>query len=117
MDECDGTHHHGHHHHHIKNQKPMFLVNPEIINCSKEQSVYYEGCLSFPEMRADVKRPQSVKVKYLDYDGEEKFLEAQGLLATCVQHEIDHLNGITFVDHLSKLKKEIILKKLRKLNH
>jgi peptide deformylase len=116
-EECDGNHHHGHHHHHhkISNQKPMFLVNPEIISCSKDQSVYYEGCLSFPEMRADITRPQKVKVKYLDYNGKEQILEADGLLATCVQHEIDHLNGITFIDHLSRLKRDIIIKKLKKL--
>ena len=116
-EECDGHHHSHHHHHHISNQKPMFLINPEIISCSKEQSVYYEGCLSFPEVRADVTRPELVKVKYLDYSGAEKILEADGILATCVQHEIDHLNGITFVDHLSKLKREITLKKLKKFNH
>ncbi len=116
-EECDGHHHSHHHHHHISNQKPMFLINPEIISCSKEQSVYYEGCLSFPEVRADVTRPELVKVKYLDYSGAEKILEADGILATCVQHEIDHLNGITFVDHLSKLKREITLKKLQKFNH
>ena len=116
-EECEGHHHSHHHHHHISNQKPMFLINPEIISCSKEQSVYYEGCLSFPEVRADVTRPELVKVKYLDYSGAEKIIEADGILATCVQHEIDHLNGITFVDHLSKLKREITLKKLQKFNH
>jgi peptide deformylase len=118
VDDCDGDHHHGHHHHHhISDQKPMFLINPEIVTCSKDESVYYEGCLSFPEMRADVSRPEKVKVKYLDYNGKEQVLEAEGLLATCVQHEIDHLNGITFVDHLSKLKREMIVKKLKKLSH
>jgi peptide deformylase len=116
-DECNGDHHHGHHHHELYNQKPMFLINPEIVKSSKEQSIYYEGCLSFPEVRADVKRPEMVQVKYLDYNGAEQILEASGLLATCVQHEIDHLNGITFVDHLSKLKREITLKKLQKFNH
>jgi len=117
-EECDGHHHHEHHHHQhkIHNTKPMFLVNPEIVQCSKEQSIYYEGCLSFPEMRADVSRPERVKVKYLDYHGKEQILEAESLLATCVQHEIDHLNGITFVDHLSKLKREMIIKKLKKFN-
>ncbi len=114
-DECDGDHGH-HHHHEIYDKKPMFLINPEIINCSKEQMVYFEGCLSFPEMHADVSRPKNVKVKYLDYDGKEQILEAEGLLATCVQHEIDHLNGITFIDYLSKLKREMIIKKLKKLN-
>jgi len=116
INDCDGDHH-DHHHNHITNQKPMFLVNPEIVNSSKELSVYHEGCLSFPEVRADVKRPQKVKVKYLDYNGDEQLLEADELFATCVQHEIDHLNGITFVDHLSKLKREIILKKLQKFQH
>jgi peptide deformylase len=116
IDDCDGHHGHHHHHHHISNKKPMFLVNPEIINCSKEQNVYFEGCLSFPEVRADVSRPKTVKVKYLDYDGKEQILEADELLATCVQHEIDHLNGINFVDHISKLKREIVLKKLKKFN-
>ena len=116
-DECDGDHDHHHHHHEITNQKPMFLVNPEIISCSKETKIYYEGCLSFPEMRADVLRPDKVTVKYLDYKGEEKFLEAEGLLATCVQHEIDHINGITFVDHISRLKREMIIKKLKKLQN
>jgi peptide deformylase len=117
-DECDGDHHHGHHHHHeIYDPKPMFLINPEIINHSKEQSTYYEGCLSFPEMRANISRSKKVEVKYLDYDGKEQTLEAKGLLATCVQHEIDHLNGVTFIDHLSKLKREMIIKKLKKLNY
>ena len=119
-EECGGDHGHGHHHHHhhqITNQNPLFLVNPEIINCSKESSVYYEGCLSFPELRADVTRPEKVKVKYLDQNGKEQTLEADELLATCVQHEIDHLNGITFVDHISKLKREVVLKKLKKLNY
>ncbi len=119
-EECGGDHGHGHHHHHhheISNQSPIFLVNPEIITCSKEKSVYYEGCLSFPEVRADVTRPEKVKVKYLDYHGVEQIMEAEGLLATCVQHEIDHLNGITFVDHLSKLKKEMIVKKLKKISN
>lgn len=115
IEECDGHHHH--HHDHITGKNPLFLVNPEIIEASKEQSVYNEGCLSFPELRADVARPARVKVKYLDYNGNEKIMDADGLLATCVQHEIDHLNGITFVDHLSRLKREIALKKFKKFNH
>ena len=114
IDECDGNDHH--HHNHISNQNPMFLINPEIIKSSKENSIYFEGCLSFPEIRADISRPKQVAVKYLDYHGKEQVLEADDLLATCVQHEIDHLNGITFIDYLSKLKQEIILKKLKKLN-
>lgn len=115
IEECDG-HHHGHHHDHISNKKPIFLVNPEIIWSSQEKSIYCEGCLSFPEIRADIERPKLVKVKYLDYHGKEQILEADGLLATCVQHEIDHLNGITFVDYLSKLKREMLIKKMNKLN-
>lgn len=113
--ECDGHHHHHHHHDHIKNTKPIFMVNPKIVKCSKEQSVYFEGCLSFPDARADVERPETVTVEYLDYYGEKQTIHAEGLLATCVQHEIDHLNGITFVDHISKLKRDIILKKMKKL--
>ncbi len=118
IDECDGHHGHGHHHHHhISDKKPIFLVNPEIVYLSKEESVYYEGCLSFPELRADIVRPESAKIKYLDYNGKEQILEADGLLATCFQHEIDHLNGITFIDHLSKLKRDMAIKKYKKLNH
>ncbi|MFT5703173.1 MAG: peptide deformylase [Rickettsiales bacterium] len=119
IDDCDGhhDHNHGHHHDHISNKNPICLINPEIITASKEKSTYHEGCLSFPEVRADVSRPKSVKVKYFDIDGQEQILEADELLATCVQHEIDHLNGINFVDHLSKLKREITLKKLKKFNY
>lgn len=118
-EECGGDHGHGHHHHqhyHLVNQKPLFLINPKIINCSSESSSYYEGCLSFPEVRADIIRPEKVVVEYLDYNGNPQVMKAEGLLATCVQHEIDHLNGITFVDYLSKVKKEMILRKLKKLS-
>ncbi len=116
-DRCDGDHSgHHHHHHESYNHKPMFLVNPEIITCSKTESITYEGCLSFPEVRADIRRPEKVKVKYLDFYGVEQILEAEGFLATCVQHEIDHLDGITFVDRISKLKREMTLKKFYKLN-
>jgi len=93
---------------------PYFMVNPEIISASPEHSVFNEGCLSFPGQGGKVERPASVSVKYLDYHGEPQLLECDELLATCVQHEIDHLNGITFVDRLSKLKREMILKKMRK---
>jgi peptide deformylase len=102
------------HVHNISNQNPRFLVNPKIITASKEKSEYFEGCLSFPEIRADIIRPKTVTVEYLDYDGNKQTLEASGILATCVQHEIDHLNGVTFVDYLSKLKQEMILKKMKK---
>ncbi len=95
---------------------PMFFANPEIIWSSEECSVYNEGCLSVPELYGEVERPASVRVKYLDYDGKEQEIAAEGLLATCIQHEIDHLNGILFIDHLSALKRNIILRKLKKLS-
>ena len=116
-DECNDSKCTDNHSEHLVNQKPIFLVNPEIIKYSKENNIFCEGCLSFPEIRADITRPTKVTVKYLDYDGKEQILEADDLLATCIQHEIDHLNGITFINHLSKLKQEIILKKLKKNNH
>lgn len=113
---------HHHHHHgeecggvHVKNENPLFLVNPEIIESSEETNIYNEGCLSFPGARSEVERPSTVKVKFLDYHGQEQILEMDEILATCVQHEIDHLNGVTFVDHISKLKREVILNKMRKL--
>ncbi len=112
IEECNSENHH--HHDHIINKKPIFLINPEIIFRSKESTIYYEGCLSFPEIRADISRASEVVVKYLDLTGKEQKLEASGLAATCIQHEIDHLNGITFIEYLSKLKQEIILKKLKK---
>ncbi|MFT6105820.1 MAG: peptide deformylase [Rickettsiales bacterium] len=115
IEDCNEQHDHSHGHDHFSGQKPIFLINPEIVSVSKEKITYHEGCLSFPEVRADVVRPKMVKVKYFDANGKEQTLEADDLLATCVQHEIDHLNGITFVDHLSKLKREITLKKLKKI--
>ena len=93
---------------------PLFIVNPKITSKSKELISYEEGCLSIPNQFAEVKRPSSCKLNFLDYDGKEKELSADGLLATCIQHEIDHLNGILFIDHLSKLKKDLILKKTKK---
>jgi len=115
--------HHAHHHHnhheclgvHIKDGNPLFLVNPEIIQSSRDVSLYNEGCLSFPNARAEVERPSKVTVKFLDYHGKEQTMEMDGILATCVQHEIDHLNGIVFVDHISKLKREMIIKKMKKI--
>ncbi len=95
-------------------RQPIFLINPEIIYQSKETSVYEEGCLSLPGQFAEVERPAECSVKYIDYYGKEKKLKANGLLATCVQHEVDHLNGILFIDYLSKLKKDMIIKKLVK---
>ncbi len=93
---------------------PLFIVNPEITFKSKELVSYEEGCLSIPNQFAEVKRPSSCKITFLDYNGEKKEMNAEGLLATCIQHEIDHLNGILFIDHLSKLKKDLILKKTKK---
>ena len=93
---------------------PLFIVNPEIIFKSNDLVSYEEGCLSIPNQFAEVKRPSSCKISFLDYNGKKKEMHAEGLLATCIQHEIDHLNGILFIDHLSKLKKDLILKKTKK---
>tara|TARA_B100000900_G_scaffold268586_1_gene229293 strand:+ start:575 stop:1096 length:522 start_codon:yes stop_codon:yes gene_type:complete len=95
-------------------KNPIFLVNPVILNKSKATSVYEEGCLSLPGQFAEIERPAECVVKYVDYNGKENELEAKGLLATCVQHEVDHLDGILFIDYLSKLKKDMIIKKLIK---
>ena len=97
-----------------ENQKPMYFVNPIINNKNSNFSTYEEGCLSVPNQFAEVDRPNSCEVEYLDYDGSKKKLLASGLLATCIQHEIDHLDGILFIDYLSKLKKTMIIKKLEK---
>ena len=90
------------------------MINPEIVNSSDEKEELEEGCLSIPDHKSIVKRPANVKVKYLNIDGIEKILDAEGLLAACVQHEIDHLNGILFVDHISRIKRDIILRKVKK---
>ena len=95
-------------------KKPIFLINPQIIHRSKKTSVYEEGCLSLPGQFAEIERPAECTIKYIDYNGKEKDLKADGLLATCIQHEVDHLNGILFIDYLSKLKKDMIIKKLVK---
>jgi len=95
-------------------KNPFYFVNPEIITNSDNNAAYEEGCLSVPGQFAEINRPDKCKVKYLDYNGNEKILDAEGLLATCIQHEIDHLEGILFIDHLSKLKKSMIIKKLSK---
>ena len=94
---------------------PLYFVNPEIITNSDNDSTYEEGCLSVPGQFAEINRPDKCKVKYLDYNGNEEILDAEGLLATCIQHEIDHLEGILFIDYLSKLKKSMIIKKLSKI--
>ena len=93
-------------------KNPMYFVNPIIKNKNKDLSTYEEGCLSVPNQFAEVDRPASCEIEYLDYNGEKKLLEANGLLATCIQHEMDHLEGILFIDYLSKLKKSMIIKKL-----
>ncbi len=95
--------------------KPMALANPEVIWESDEEMVYEEGCLSLPEHYADVARPAKVRVRYLDYENEIREIEAEGLLGICIQHEMDHLDGVLFVDHISGLKRGIILRKLTKL--
>jgi len=95
-------------------KNPLFLVNPKIKFKSKETSIYEEGCLSLPGYFAEIERPAKCKINYIDYHGKKAELEAEGLLSTCVQHEIDHLNGILFIDYLSKLKKDMIIKKLKK---
>ncbi len=98
----------------VEKKNPIFLVNPEIIRVSEEKSVYEEGCLSIPEFYAEVERPARVRVGYLDRMGARQELEADGLLATCLQHEIDHLNGVLFIDHISRLKRERVIKKFAK---
>src|ERR1700722_13909271 len=94
--------------------QPMHFVNPEIVWSSEERSVYEEGCLSIPEVHEDVERPARVKVRYRDLDGNAHEDEAEGLFATCIQHEVDHLNGVLFIDHISKLKRDRITKKFIK---
>ncbi len=95
-------------------KKPMYFVNPIIIKKNDEKGTYEEGCLSVPNQFAEIDRPSKCEVEYLDYNGNKQNLKAEGLLATCIQHEMDHLEGILFIDYLSKLKKTIIIKKLSK---
>ena len=95
-------------------KEPRYFVNPIIKNKNPEKATYEEGCLSVPDQFAEIDRPSKCDVEYLDYNGKKKIIKASGLLATCIQHEIDHLNGILFIDYLSKLKRDIILKKLSK---
>ena len=93
---------------------PLFLINPEIVSKSTNTSIYEEGCLSLPGYFAEIERPAECQIEYIDYDGKKKEMKANGLLATCIQHEVDHLNGVLFIDYLSKLKKDMIVKKLVK---
>ena len=97
-----------------KEKEPMYFVNPVIKNKNSKHSTYEEGCLSVPNQFAEVNRPSTCEVEFLDYNGRKKILKASGLLATCIQHEMDHLEGILFIDYLSKLKKMMIVKKLSK---
>ncbi|MCK0128954.1 peptide deformylase [Erythrobacter sp. F6033] len=115
--ECDHDHgHDGHAHTHqpTKNE-PRVFINPVIVDPADELSTYQEGCLSVPEVYADVDRPATCKVKYQDLEGNTHEESLEGLLATCLQHEMDHLEGILFIDHLSRLKRSMALKKLKKI--
>ncbi|MDA8918321.1 peptide deformylase [Candidatus Pelagibacter sp.] len=96
-------------------KEPRYFVNPIIKNRNEEKVKYEEGCLSVPDQFAEIERPNTCEVEYLDYDGKKQLLKAEGLLATCIQHEMDHLEGILFIDYLSKLKKSMIIKKLSKI--
>ncbi|MCR5857841.1 peptide deformylase [Mesorhizobium sp. J428] len=94
---------------------PQIFINPEIVASGDDSNIHEEGCLSIPDYYAEVERPASVTVRYLDKDGKQQELAADGLLATCLQHEIDHLNGVLFIDHISKLKRDMVMRKFRKL--
>ena len=93
---------------------PLVFINPQILSTSDDPSLYEEGCLSIPEYYAEVERPASLTVRYQDLDGKTQELAADGLLATCLQHEIDHLNGVLFIDHISKLKRDMVIRKFTK---
>ncbi|MCB5201449.1 peptide deformylase [Neorhizobium sp. T786] len=94
--------------------KPLVFINPEVVRTSDDRSVYEEGCLSIPDYYAEVERPAVVTVNYVDREGKQQRLEADGLLATCLQHEIDHLDGVLFIDHISRLKREMVIRKFTK---
>lgn len=98
----------------LANEGPRYFVNPEVVWTSEETNNYQEGCLSVPSFYDVVERPAQCRVRFLDYDGKPQEIDCDGLLATCIQHEIDHLNGIVFLDHLSRLKRQMVLKKMRK---
>ena len=95
-------------------KKPQVFINPEILQTSDERSTYEEGCLSIPDYYAEVERPSRISVKHVGLDGKEQITEAEGLLATCLQHEIDHLNGVLFIDYISRLKREMVIRKFTK---
>jgi len=114
--EPEPCNHDGHHHHHQPTKKePRIFINPEILDPSEEYSVYQEGCLSVPDIYADVERPARIRARWQDLDGNFHEEAMEGLMATCLQHEIDHLEGVVFIDHLSRLKRQMALKKLEKL--
>jgi peptide deformylase len=94
---------------------PQAFINPEIVWSSDDTSVYEEGCLSIPDVFYDVERPAEVKVRYLDQHGKQQEMDCSGLMATCIQHEIDHLNGVLFIDHLSRLKRSMVVRKFTKM--
>lgn len=94
---------------------PQVFINPEVIWSSDDRAIYEEGCLSIPDYYADVERPASVRVRHLSLDGKQQEILAEGLLATCLQHEIDHLNGVLFIDYISKLKRQMVVKKFTKI--
>ncbi len=96
-------------------KQPHIFINPQIVSSSDERSTYEEGCLSIPDYYAEVERPATIKVEYFDVDGKPQTIETDGLMATCLQHEIDHLNGVLFIDHISKLKRDMVIKKFKKL--
>ncbi|MET0358251.1 MAG: peptide deformylase [Pararhizobium sp.] len=93
---------------------PQVFINPEVLTSTDERSVYEEGCLSIPDYYAEVERPAGITLRYLDREGRQQEIAADGLLATCLQHEIDHLNGVLFIDHISKLKREMVVRKFTK---
>ena len=95
-------------------KQPQVFVNPEILASSDERSVYEEGCLSIPDYYAEVERPATIRLRFQDLTGETHEIEADGLLATCLQHEMDHLNGVLFIDHISKLKRDMVIRKFTK---
>lgn len=110
---CD---HDGHHHHHTPTKRePRVFINPEILDPSEEHTLYQEGCLSVPEIYADVERPSTIRARWQDLDGKAHEEAMDGLMATCLQHEMDHLEGVLFIDHLSRLKRQMALRKLEKL--
>ena len=97
-----------------EDKAPQVFINPEILSFANERSTYEEGCLSIPDYYAEVERPARITVKHIDLEGREQIIEAEGVLATCLQHEIDHLNGVLFIDHISRLKREIVVRKFTK---